>query len=310
MSPKLLGIGLLGLTVTAIGAAYFVRQPEPTPAPVVASSTEAATSPATQRAPEPVPSPAPERSISAPASTPRNATTVAVRQPAAEPAASPAKPSTETVEPARPAPATVSAEPPAQPVLVAAAAEPQKPRFEEVTVVAESVLGVSLESTISSETARIEDRVNARVSRDVLVDGKVAVPSGARLEGVVTEVTRGGKFKERPRVGVTFQTLILADGTKISLTTDPVFREGDAPSNVNAKVGGSGVVGAILGAMIGGKKGAVLGGAAGAAGGAAVVAAGNRAEVQLLSGSPLTVRLRQPITVLVERHYEEPNVPR
>lgn len=310
MSPKLLGIGLLGLTVTAVGAAYFVRQPEPVSTPaVVASSTESATSQTPQRSPEPVASAAPERSITAPAPTPRNATTVAVRQPAAEPAASPAKTATEPVEPTLTPPPTVSVEPPAQSAPVAAP-EVQKPRFEEVTVAAESVLGVSLESTISSETAKIEDRVNARVSRDVLVDGKVAVPSGARLEGVVTEVTRGGKFKERPRVGVTFQTLILADGTKISLTTDPVYREGDAPSNVNAKVGGSGVVGAILGAMIGGKKGAVLGGAAGAAGGAAVVATGNRAEVQLLSGSPLTVRLRQPITVLVERHHEEPNVPR
>jgi len=183
---------------------------------------------------------------------------------------------------------------------------PQKPRFEEVTVTADSVLGVALESTVSSETAKVEDRVNARLSRDVLVDGKVAVPAGARLEGVVTDVTRGGKFKERPRVGVTFQQLILADGTKIALSTDTVFRDGEAPQNVNAKVGGSGVVGAILGAMIGGKKGAVLGGAAGAAGGAAVVAAGNRAEVVLVSGSSLTVRLKAPITVLVERHHEEP----
>jgi len=190
---------------------------------------------------------------------------------------------------------------------VAAPPEPQKPRFEEVTVAADSVLGVSLESTISSETAKVEDRVNAKLSRDLLVDGKVAVPAGARLEGVVTDVTRGGKFKERPRVGVTFQQLILADGTKIALSTDTVFRDGDAPANVNAKVGGSGVVGAILGAMIGGKKGAVLGGAAGAAGGAAAVAAGDRAEVVLVSGSSLTVRLKAPITVLVERHHEEPH---
>lgn len=179
-----------------------------------------------------------------------------------------------------------------------------------MTVTADSVLGVTLDSTVSSETATIEDRVNARVSRDVVVDGKVAVPSGARLEGVVTEVSRGGKFKERARVGVTFQTLILSDGTKVALSTDQIFREGEPPNNVNAKVGGSGVVGAILGAMIGGKKGAVLGGAAGAAGGAAVVAAGNRAEVVLISGASLTVRLKQPITVLVERHHEDPNVSR
>ncbi|MBW8868491.1 MAG: hypothetical protein JF610_14385 [Acidobacteria bacterium] len=196
------------------------------------------------------------------------------------------------------------------PAAVAAPPEAPKTRYEEVTVTADSVLGVTLDSTVSSETAKVEDRVNARVSRDVLVDGKVAVPAGSRLEGVVTDVVRGGKFKERPRVGVTFQHLILADGTKIALNTDTVFRDGDAPQNVNAKVGGSGVVGAILGAMIGGKKGAVLGGAAGAAGGAAVVAAGDRAEFVLMSGSSLTVRLKTPITLLVERHHEDSNASR
>lgn len=311
MSPKLLGIGLLGLTVTAVGAAYFVRQPVP-PA-IELSSPEPVSSSAQAGSTAPTDSIEPERSVPAPTPGVGSTTVAVTRRPAerevaaAKPAVTP-EPSGSSERPVSIEP--VSVEPPTPPAPVAAPPEPQKPRFEEVTVAAESVLGVTLDSTISSETAKIEDRVNARVSRDVLVDGKVAVPSGARLEGVVTEVTRGGKFKERPRVGVTFQTLILADGTKISLTTDPVFREGEAPSNVNAKVGGSGVVGAILGAMIGGKKGAVLGGAAGAAGGAAVVAAGNRAEVQLLSGSALTVRLKQPITVLVERHHEEPNVPR
>jgi len=215
----------------------------------------------------------------------------------------------------RPQPASVSdaagsTDQKTPPAPVAAPPEAPKPRYEEVTVTADSVLGVTLDSTISSETAKVEDRVNARVSRDVIVDGKIAVPVGARLEGVVTDVVRGGKFKERPRVGVTFQQLILADGTKIALSTDTVFRDGEAPAGVNAKVGGSGVVGAILGAMIGGKKGAVLGGAAAAAGGAAVVAAGDRAEVVLVSGSSLTVRLKAPITVLVERHHEDPNASR
>ena len=315
MNAKWLGIGLLGIGAAAAGAAYFAKTPSAPAAPAAAASSyEAGGSPAA-----PGRSYEPERSVSAPAPAPSNATTVTVLESSPAPTKAAAKP------PAKPEPRTeptgssdrpvayeppVSSEPPPPAAAAAAVPEPQQPRFDEVTVAADSVLGVSLESTISSETAKVEDRVNARVSRDVLVDGKVAVPSGARLEGVVTEVTRGGKFKERPRIGVTFQTLILADGTKIALTTDPVFRDGEAPSNVKAKVGGTSAVGAILGAMIGGKKGAVLGGAAGAAGGAAVVAAGDRAEVQLLSGSSLTVRLQKPITVLVERHHEEPNDPR
>jgi hypothetical protein len=167
------------------------------------------------------------------------------------------------------------------------------------------VLGVLLDSTISSETARVEDRVNARLSRDVMVDGRVAIATGARLEGTVTQVARGGKFKDRPRLGIAFNTLVLADGTRVAIQTDTIFRDGASPSSqANTKVGGSAVVGAILGAMIGGKKGALAGGAAGAAGGAAAVAAGDRAEAKMMAGTQVTARLTAPVTVLIERNHE------
>lgn len=315
MTPKLLGFGLLALAVTGASTAYFVRQTGVSSYESGGSYGSGGSQASAGGSYEPGRSVQPVPAAAAPTSTPQNSTTVAVEERRAEPTKAAAKPPARqeprtepsaSYERPRSAEPPVSYEPPTPPPpAVAAAPEPpaaQKPRFDEVSVAADSVLGVSLDSTISSETAKVEDRVNARISRDVIVDGKVAVPSGARLEGVVTEVVRGGKFKERARLGVTFQTLILADGTKISLATDPVFRDGEPPSNVKAKVGGSGAVGAILGAMIGGKKGAIMGGAAGAAGGAAVVAAGDRAEVKLISGSSLTVRLKQPITVLVERH--------
>lgn len=120
----------------------------------------------------------------------------------------------------------------------------------------DAVLGLRLESTISTETARVEDRVTARLSRDVLVDGRIAIPAGARLEGTVTMVERGGKFKDRPRLGISFNTLVLADNTRTEIETDTIFRDGDSPSGqVNAKVGGSAVVGAILGSEDRGQEG-------------------------------------------------------
>mgnify|MGYP001793024758 CR=1 FL=1 len=59
-----------------------------------------------------------------------------------------------------------------------------------------------------------------------------------------------------------------------------------------------------------GKEGGRRGGAAGAAGGAAVVAAGDRSEAVMASGTPLTVRLNAPITVLIERDHDHPDVHR
>jgi hypothetical protein len=174
--------------------------------------------------------------------------------------------------------------------------------FDEVTVTENSVIGIRLESPVSSETSRVEDRVRARVTRDVLVDGRTAIPTGATLEGTVTLVQLGGSFKERARIGVRFTTMILADNTRLPIRTDTIYRDGDAPGGVaTSKIGASAVVGAILGAVVGGKKGAAIGGTAGAAGGTAVVMAGGPNAAAMPAGTPLTVRLTAPVSVSVPR---------
>ena len=165
-----------------------------------------------------------------------------------------------------------------------------------------SVIGLQTETRISSETARLEDRVEARVTRDVKVGDAIAIPAGSRAIGSVIQVERGGKFKERARLGIRFTTLVLADGTRMSMSTDTIYREGEAPGNSSAaKIGGATVGGAILGAILGGAKGAAIGATAGAGGGVAVVQAGDASEVTLPAGSPLTVRLLTPLTVTVEQ---------
>ena len=201
--------------------------------------------------------PAPEPT--APATTPTAPATTPTAPPPAAPAPTPALPADVT-------PASV-------PDVVPAVKEPEKPKFEEVTVKSDSVIGIRLDSSITSETARVEDRVSASVSRDVIVDDRVAIPAGSRLEGNVTLVERGGRFKERARLGVRFTSLILPDGaTRLPIETDTIFRDGDSPTGeATSKIGASAVVGAILGAVVGGKKGAVIGSTAGAAGGTAAV---------------------------------------
>ena len=150
----------------------------------------------------------------------------------------------------------------------------------------DSVIGLQTENRISSETARVEDRVDARVTRDVRVGDRVAVPAGARAIGSVSLVERGGKFKERARLGIRFHTLVLADGTRVPINTETIYRDGDAPANSSAqKVGGGAIGGAIIGAIIGGGKGAAIGAAAGAGAGSAAVVAGGRQEAVLRAGN-------------------------
>jgi len=334
MSPRILaGILAAGCITAAAGGAYVAVRQTPAAAVPVATApalpSEPAARPPVSETEAVVGGTAPARlsEPAAPAATapaqrggsvnpvreaPRTATPSVRRDPlptpernrqiAARPAPQPApapvfdRPATPPsvppqVEPAREQ-ARVPDPPPAPPV----------PQFEEVVLPTSSVMGLEVDTPLSSEHARIEDRVDARVTRDVMAGGRVAIPAGSRVIGAVTLVDRGGKVKQAARLGVRFHTLVLADGREIPLRTEPVYREGESPTGESArKIGGAAIGGAILGAIIGGGKGAMIGGATGAAGGSAVVMAGDRNAATLAPGAVLTVKLSAPVTIEVEK---------
>jgi hypothetical protein len=182
------------------------------------------------------------------------------------------------------------------------AVEPAGPQFDELVVAADSVIGLEIESAISTERARVEDPVVARVTRDVRVGNRVAIPAGSRANGEVTAVERGGRLKDRARLGVRFTSIVLADGTRVPIETETIYREGDSPVNESAaKIGGGAIGGAIIGGILGGGKGAAIGSIVGAGAGSGAVAAGGRNAATLPAGTPVTVRVHEPVVVTVER---------
>jgi hypothetical protein len=270
-------------------------EPEPPSAAPASAPVASTPAPAPRRAPRverEAPRPATSRAGNVPVSASRDVASetpapVERTTPAREPIAPPV-----TVPTVAPIPEPVTPDPPA----------PPKPVFEEVVVPASSVVGLKVETSLSSETARVEDRVEARVTREVMADGRIAIPSGSRVLGDVILVERGGKMKDKARLGVRFHTLVLADGRQVPLRTDAIYREGSSPGSESArKIGGAAIGGAVLGAIIGGAKGAAIGGATGAAGGSAVVMAGDRNPATLPFGTIVTVRLSSPATLQVEK---------
>lgn len=325
MSTKLIGLGAFAAgCLTAASAAYVsLRQPEPAVLAPVAAAVEApvetAVVPAATEDSQPAPTPTrtPAEQPAPPPPVRRPATSVPPPVPSSAPATPPVATPAEVPVPASSLPPPPATEPPVVPPPVVEppryVPDPQltpttvpQPEawteFEELTVERHSVIGIRLNTAVSSRTARVEDRISATVSRDVTVQGRVAVPEGVRLEGTITAVERGGRFRDRPRLGLRFDTMILLDGTRLTISTDTIYREGDSPSaDATAKVGAGAAAGAILGAVLGGKKGAILGGAAGVAGGVAAVRAGEDNETALRAGAPLTVRLTDDLTIQVKK---------
>ena len=179
----------------------------------------------------------------------------------------------------------------------------ERPRIiEELVISADSVVGLQVDTPVSTEDAEVEDDVEARVTRDVMVADQIAVPAGTRVMGSVVLVEQAGKLKGVSRLGVRFHTVVMDDGAEVPLVTETLYREGKAQGGDSAaKIGGGAVGGAILGAIFGGRQGAAIGGAAGAAGGTAVAMAGDAQPATLPAGATVTVRLSSPATVTVER---------
>ena len=288
-----------------------VISPEPSRTPSLssaptASSRASSSSPtsapiARQRAPiaeRPDPSVRPARSTRddvgpAPAQTVANTTREEARPVPAAPSSGTMWETRPSVQPS--APEYKEAEPAAPP-------PPPAPEFVDLTVPSDAVLGLQIERTVTSELARVEDKVDARVTRDLRVADRVAIPAGSTVRGSVTEVDKGGRMKGRARLAIRFHTIVLADGTQLALKTDPVIREGNSPTNESAaKVGGAAIGGAILGAILGGGKGAAIGGAVGAGAGTAAAMSNDRNPATLTAGTTVTVRMMAPVTVTVQK---------
>jgi hypothetical protein len=156
-------------------------------------------------------------------------------------------------------------------------------------------VNVRLEQPLSSRTARIEDRFEATVARPVYVDGRIVIPDGSRVQGTVTVVERAQRPARGGRLNLSFDRLLLDDGSTVDLRARIVQVHEDFGSGGTVKQGAIGAaIGGILGKVIGGTKGAIVGVLLGGAGGA-ITSSGD--DVELPAGTVFTLQLDRPTTV-------------
>jgi hypothetical protein len=200
----------------------------------------------------------------------------------------------------RSASAPRAARPSAAAIAPEATAARREPAFREVTIPADTLLDVRLDTQVASDTSRVEDPVQASVTKPVVVDGFEAIPAGSALKGVVTQARPSGKVKGRAEVAFRFDTLAMSGGQEHRVQTRAVAVEAPATKGTDAlKIGVPAAGGAILGGILGGKKGAVIGGAVGGGAGTAIVLTTPGKEVRLAPGTAMTVKLLEPVTVRV-----------
>jgi hypothetical protein len=178
---------------------------------------------------------------------------------------------------------------PQEPASVPASAAPN-----EIPVGQE--LDVRLQSRLSSDTAKVEDRFTATTIADLLQGDRTLIPAGSVVRGVVQSVDEAGRLDRTGSLTLSFDQLtIRGQDYPIRAMATQVFKseglEGEA-----ARIGTGAGVGAIVGGIIGGLKGVLTGVLIGAGG---TIAATEGKDVELPAGSIVRVRFDTPLRVRV-----------
>ncbi len=169
----------------------------------------------------------------------------------------------------------------------------------QVTIPAGTQLPIVLETTVASNTSRVEEPVQARLSRAVLVHGVTALPEGSRITGVVIDAKESGRVKGRAHIAIRFDAVVpRGDDERYTLRSAAVGRTAEGTKKKDAlEIGAPAAGGALIGALVGGKKGALVGTGVGGGAGTAYVLSTRGQEVQLAKGAPITLKLVEPLTV-------------
>jgi hypothetical protein len=178
----------------------------------------------------------------------------------------------------------------------------EAPRWREVILPAGTTLPVVLDTSVGTDTSRVEDRVTAHLARAVVIEGVTALAQGSSVSGVVTDATRAGKVEGTAHLALRFHSLTPAQtDERYDIATSTVARRGRSEKKKDAlKIAAPAAGGAIVGGIVGGKKGAVIGGAAGGGAGTAVVLSQRGEDVRLGRGAAFTLKLTEPVTVRVK----------
>jgi hypothetical protein len=132
---------------------------------------------------------------------------------------------------------------------------------------------------LDSRQSSAGDRFTGSLSEAVVVNGATVLSAGTLLHGRVIDATGSAKVKGRASIRLELTDLVRANKT-IPITTDTFAAEAESTQGRDAGViaGGAGV-GAVIGAIAGGKKGAGIGAITGGGAGTGIVLATKGKEI-------------------------------
>jgi hypothetical protein len=171
------------------------------------------------------------------------------------------------------------------------------PRPQPIVIPDGTTIVVTVDQTLSSGASKLGDRFPASFAEPVMVDGKQAIPRGAKASGTVRLVNSAGKIEGSAELGVSIDS-VTVNGRSYDIQTR-VVREASSGRGKRTAIGaGAGAAaGAIIGAIAGGGKGAAIGGAAGAGAGTAGAAFTGKRNITIPAETTLHFEMTAPLPI-------------
>jgi len=180
---------------------------------------------------------------------------------------------------------------------------PPGPTYQQatgpVTVAQGTLLQLRTNESVGTKKAKDGEPVEFTVIRDVAVGGVLAIPRGATVHGVVSEVKKvgSGDLGGSPVLALRLTSMDLG-GQSYPLDSDQFKVKGPnkAGQTVGSAVSG-GIIGTIIGCAVGRGVGCAVGAGAGVAAGTAASAASSGPGIWIPAEALVTFHLNTPLTV-------------
>lgn len=179
----------------------------------------------------------------------------------------------------------------------ATSAPPPAPVERSYTAPVGTEIPVRITESLSSQTAQDGQPINGTVTRDVIHDGMVVIPSGSPVSGRVVAAKDAGHFKGHSLLSIEM-TSVRRHGETLPIATSTYSVEGkNRGKNSAEKIGGGAAIGAVLGGVFGGGRGAGIGALAGGGGGTVLQGVTRGQQVSIPSESLIPFHLERSLTV-------------
>jgi len=173
---------------------------------------------------------------------------------------------------------------------------PPPPPPPPVVLPTGTVLTIRTNQALSTKTLKVGATFTGSVMTPITVDGKMVIPAGSDVTGVVKEVQKAGKFKGAAVLSLALDSVHVKGHTYNVVTELFDQKSKGKGKRTIAMVGGGAGAGAAIGAAAGGGTGAAVGAVVGAGVGTVGAMTGNR-DIELPAESALSFQLDQPLTL-------------